>query len=876
MEKVSNLLRCKNYFVFIFLLISFTSFSQYRVSGMVININNQPLPYANVIIFNEKETSLVTYAITDENGKYSLELPNGIYLFKISFLGHKPLSIKKNIKKDETFNFKLIEDVASLDEVVIKAKSLDASIKNDTIKYNLKKLTTGNEDNLKDVLNKLPGVEIDENGKIKANGKKIDKLLIDGKEFFGDQHQLATENISAEMLKGISLLENYKDLSDIENQERSEKIAMNIEIDKSYKGQIKGNVSFGGGYKNRYEINTNLFTFRKKTNFFFIGSTNNIGDQTFTFEDYISFQGGIQNFISDNTSSTTISSKDLPSYLLPNNNVKSKIEQFSALNFSFNPSSKFKLNSYVIFDKTNITEKKLIKQIYATNNQNIILNIENSNNKQFFINNSFLNAVYKANKKSIFEYTLSLSPQNNDIKSTDNLNVKEYNTSIDNNNATLNQTLKFKHRFNKTILSSTIYHSYKKNKENLNITSNESFLDLIFPSTSYKVLQNINSSYINYGINNFLSRKITKKTSLKLKYLLSKKNETFISAIQNNSQQNNINFDVLENKVGFSLYNKRKFFLNYNFGLDASLLNINKYFNTNLLPFIDIKFNFNKSHNLKLSYKKNIDIPQVDNLISKSYIKNFNTFIINQNISPNTITKNDNFGVNYFIYDLFSGTLLSFGANHIITHNIITTNAEYTNAYRASKYFLSNAVNKKTNSYLLLDKKFSKTPFKVRFKSTFLHLENYNYINDTPYKYTSNIFSNNLKIASNFKTEIFNFDIGYKKEQSNIYNIDTESKVILNKPYLNLYFNFNRLSISLDNSIEFYDINGLQNHFVRINPNIYYKTKNKKWKFYIKGQDILNINTNYIVENAIYDDYIEERRLSIMGGFIITGVRYKF
>jgi len=102
-----------------------------------------------------------------------LELPNGIFIFKVSYLGYKPVSLKKNIAKSEIINFTLQEDVASLKEVVIKAKSLDAIVKNDTIKYNIKHLTNGNEENLKEVLKKLPGVEIDENGKIKANGKPL-------------------------------------------------------------------------------------------------------------------------------------------------------------------------------------------------------------------------------------------------------------------------------------------------------------------------------------------------------------------------------------------------------------------------------------------------------------------------------------------------------------------------------------------------------------------------------------------------------------------------------------------------------------------------------------------------------------------------------
>jgi len=75
---------------------------------------------------------------------------------------------------------------------------------------------------------------------------------------------LATENISAEMVKGISLLQNYSEFSDIGNQDNANKTAMNIEIDKDYTGKIKGNILLGGGYNRKYEVNANLYSFKNK------------------------------------------------------------------------------------------------------------------------------------------------------------------------------------------------------------------------------------------------------------------------------------------------------------------------------------------------------------------------------------------------------------------------------------------------------------------------------------------------------------------------------------------------------------------------------------------------------------------------------------
>lgn len=874
-----KLLRCKIRFIFIiiFLLTSLHSFSQNTISGLVLNYDNEPLSYATVTAYNEDGTRLITYAISDENGKYTLELEDGIYFFKVSFLGYEPFTGKKNISEGKIIDFELNKDAASLDVIEVKSKSLDASVRNDTTKYNLKYLTNGTEENLKDVLNKLPGVEIDENGKIKANGKKIDKLLIDGKEFFGDQHQLATENIGSEMVEGISLLANFNDFTNLESQSKSGKTAMNIEIDEDYKGNIKGNVAAGGGYENRYEVSTNLFSFREKTNLFFIGSSNNIGNQTFSFEDYISFQGGIQKLMSDNSSSATILEKDLPSYLFSDENVKSKNEQFSALNFSYTPSSKFKLNSYVIFDRKKITEEQLSKQTYFTKNENITLDLDNSSENKFLINNSFIDAIYKPNSNTILEYTMNFSPQKSDLFSADNFDLEKFNTVRNDQSYSLNQILNYKQKFNKYLFSTTLFHSKIENDYDLDLSSNGSFLGLAFQNNDYSTFQTTQNSSSSFGINTFLSRKITKNTSFKVIHKLSNRNEAFQSDVSNNSLNNNAELDVLENQIGINFYNKEKKSINYEIGSFYNLWNSNQTINSIFLPFINLKYNFRKTHSLNISYNKTLKLPRAENIIEESYISNFNTLINNQNIVPGTFSKYDNFGIRYFIYDLFSGTLLSFGGNFIFGKDIIATNTINFSNSRINNFSLGEK-DKNINAFLLFDKKFSKIPFKIRLKNTITFIEKNNFINAIANRYNSKILSNSINIASNFRESLFNFEIGYKRKQNIIdsKSININSRVTLNEPYLNLFFNTKQFDFSINSSIESYNSNVLEQQFYRIDPALNYKTKNKRWTFYIKGIDVLNMNKNYIIENTVFENFIEEKKVSILGGFIISGFRFKF
>ncbi len=758
-----------------------------------------------------------------------------------------------------------MEDVTSLNEVIIRAKSLDARVKNDTIKYNIKSLTNGREENLKDVLKKLPGVEIDDNGKIKANGKKIDKLLIDGKEFFGEQHQLATENIGSEMVKGVSLIDNFSAFSDVNKGESSGKIAMNIEIDGKYKGNIKGKILVEGGYKSKYNLNTNLFRFGKNTNLFFIGNTNNRGSQFFSVEDYISFQGGIDKFISDNSPSTTTSNSLLSTYLVANNNVESKKEQFSALNFSYNPSKKWRVNGYVILDNVNISEKIIKDRTYFSGGQSFELNIKNQNNAKYLINNTFLDVIYKPYNNSVFEYVVNFSPQKNKLLSNNSLSKKVYNTSRRNVDLSFNQALTFKKNFDKLTLSSTLYHTIKNKGENLNISSNSNFLNSVFKNKNYNVFQKIDNDNEIYGLSAFLSKEITKKLSIKLRYNLEKTKSFFQSDIEDYT-----NYNALTNTLGVNFYNVQKSFFNYNFGANFSRLDINNYVKLYFLPFANFKFNFGKSHNLNLSYRKTLEFPQVENTIENNYILDFNTLAGNQDVNSKQISKYDNLILNYHIYDLFSGTLLSLGINHIVGANVIAKNTIYFNDYSVNQFKIAKS-NKTTSAYLLLDKKIWKIPFKLRFKNTFFHSTKYNFINNIVNKYILNTISNGLEISSNFDS-VFNFNFGYSRKQTSISNENVKNTLILNKPYVNLIFSNEKLKFIFNNSIDLYSVD---RQFYKVSPALYY-TINKKIKIHIKGEDLLNVNKNYIIENSSIDNYFEEKAISTMGGFVVIGFTYKF
>ena len=208
----------KNYLIlFLMFFASFYGSSQnVKLEGFVKDAEGNPLGMANVIAFKKGTNFLQSYSITDQNGKYKLSLEDAEeYTIKISYLGFDNLNTDIEIgnnDKDLSKDFVLVQASESLDEVEITYE-MPVKIVGDTIVYNSDSFTTGAEKKLEDVLEKLPGIEIDENGEVEVEGKKVQKVLVEGKEFFDGDSKLATQNIPANAVDKIQVLRNYNEVS---------------------------------------------------------------------------------------------------------------------------------------------------------------------------------------------------------------------------------------------------------------------------------------------------------------------------------------------------------------------------------------------------------------------------------------------------------------------------------------------------------------------------------------------------------------------------------------------------------------------------------------------------------------------------------------
>ena len=196
------------------LLISSVSFSQIiKFEGVILDVGKTPLEMANVMAVNTVTKAMDSYAITNDKGKYLLNLkPNSSYSIKVSYLG---MQTKELFISTSTLNMNqniTLESGGIELEGVEIVREMPVSIKGDTIVYNADSFKSGTERKLEDVLKKLPGVEVNADGEIEVEGKKVTKLMVEGKDFFDGDTKLGVKNIPADAIDKVQVLRNFNDV----------------------------------------------------------------------------------------------------------------------------------------------------------------------------------------------------------------------------------------------------------------------------------------------------------------------------------------------------------------------------------------------------------------------------------------------------------------------------------------------------------------------------------------------------------------------------------------------------------------------------------------------------------------------------------------
>ena len=334
-------------------MVSYATSAQIKYSGVVKDSIGEPLEMANVIALDTVAKRIASYGFTDAKGVFKLDLAkNTVYNIKISYVGFKEIS--ENIKTGATDmykNYTMFED-NMLEGINIVAK-MPVTVKGDTIIYNADSFKNGSERKLKDVLEKLPGVEINDAGQIEVEGKAVEKIMVDGKEFFSGDTKLATENIPSNAVDKIQVLRNYSNVSQLSSvQNNQDRVAINIKLKEGKKNFWFGDVSAGGGQsqdESLYLFQPKLFYYTPKYTINIIGDVNNLGDVVISRRDARSFGGSFQSQSPSNGTNISLGDAGI-GFLNAGARNANRIEtRLSALNFSYSPNPKLDLSGFLIW-----------------------------------------------------------------------------------------------------------------------------------------------------------------------------------------------------------------------------------------------------------------------------------------------------------------------------------------------------------------------------------------------------------------------------------------------------------------------------------------------------------------------------------------------
>jgi len=338
------------------------TFAQITLRGVVKDSIGQPLELANVIAINQATKTLQSYGITDQLGSYTLSLSkNATYSVQVSYIGMKTFTEEvSTLDSDISKDFVLQTDNAL--EAVELTYEMPVTIKGDTLIYNADAFKNGSERKLEDVLEKLPGVEINEDGQIEVEGNVVNKLMVNGKDFFDGDTKLATKNIPSNAVDKVEVLRNFSEVGQLRRvTNNQDNVAINIKLKEGKENFWFGNVTAGGGASpdsELYLVQPKLFYYSPKFSLNFIGDLNNTGDLALTRRDIRGFSGGFRSPSRNNGTRIDLGDNSL-GFLTTQNNALEIENKLAASNFSYSPNAALDISGFAIYNSSRILSKEI-------------------------------------------------------------------------------------------------------------------------------------------------------------------------------------------------------------------------------------------------------------------------------------------------------------------------------------------------------------------------------------------------------------------------------------------------------------------------------------------------------------------------------------
>lgn len=623
------------------------------------SLHKQQLSSATVSLVNAKDSSLIAFTRTDESGNFYFDrLKPGFYRLSASQVNFHPQWKNFEIRTaDETLDLGTIimKDKSIMEAVTVVSQRPPVVVNGDTLEFNAEAFKTKPNAVVEDMLKKMPGVEVARDGSIKVNGKTINRVLVNGKDFFNGDPKMATKNLPADALDKVQVFEKQSDQAAFTGvDDGNSQTTINLKLKKDKSNAVFGKVSAAAGTDGRYDGQFNLNKFKGDLQLSAIGMANNTNRQGFSIMDMLNFSGQNKKMLSGGGGGRIVfNTGGGDDFGLPvdgiNNNQGITRTIAGGLNYNNSWNKRTDVNASYFYNNVNIDNKRI------TNRQNILpgnnytylqnssnTNITKSNRANFSIDHQ-LDSFNSIKLTSLFGYQNgereSISNYESFVPNDKQLNNGYSKTSSTSNGYNIENSLLYKHKFRKKgrtfSLTGTMQYNDSKGKTAQNAINNIFDNGSIFRRDTIDQHGKIGSLTQGYSANASYTEPLSKRMLLEFRGFYSSNTGDLDKKTYDYNKSNN-SYDKLNNTLsnafesrytytggGISFRTQRK---KYGFSAGANLqhaslnshlkdsaFSIRQQF-SDVLPLANFNYSFSKMKTLRLDYSTATTQPNASQL----------------------------------------------------------------------------------------------------------------------------------------------------------------------------------------------------------------------------------------------------------------------
>ncbi|WP_136466176.1 carboxypeptidase-like regulatory domain-containing protein [Flagellimonas onchidii] len=868
------------------------------ISGTVKDSLGNALDVANIVAINQADQKPDGFGITNPDGFYKINIKtNSDYILKVSYLGFQTREIPLETQEtDVNLDVTLYEKPQSLEEVEV-VYEIPITIQGDTIVYNTDSFVSGTEKKLADVLEKLPGIEVNDDGEIEVEGRRVSKVMVEGEDFFDGDSKIASKNIPANALDKVEVLRNYSEVSQLRGvTNNQDNVALNIKLKEGKKKFWFGEVTDGTGADGRYVAHPKLFYYSPEYSINILTDLNNVGDLPYTARDLRNFTGGLRGATRQNNGTLfNTGSNDLGLSTLQNNRAKEISSRFGALNFSYKPSEAWRFSGFGIYSYNNsLMETNAARTFITTNQQENTItdtdqvshlglikfeaNFSPSSNLQWNYD-----AFFKFSDEEEAVNVLSIS----DV--TDNIveNKKQKPTNLT-QNSNLYYTLNKNHIF---AMELQYVH-----------TDEDPFYNAIREEQPFLNIIPFNDTQSNFDISQE-QRVLTNRVDAKLDYYWvtgPKSNLNFTLGTTQSSQNFNSRiFQILDggsvldfndSELGNSVsYDFSDNFLGVHYKLITGKFTLNPGFTVhnytatnsqsgttvkdelfNVVPDLFINLQLKQSESLRLNYNVSRNFSDINRFAQGYVFSDYNSIYQGNRDLESALYHN--VSLNFFSFNMFSRQNIFANVSYSKRIDAFKSSTDIGGINQARTTINSNLEDETFNASGNFQRTFGKV--KVSARASLNHSNTNNIVNGAPRNSKSWTHSYRGSVGSSF-IDAPNLELGYRYSVNNYNTGGTESTFFTDRPFAKFDMAFGKGFIFLaDYDYYFYrDKSGtVENKYGFLNASLSYQKKDSKWEYSINATNLTN---NQELNNDTFNDlFFRTSAYVVQPRYVVFKIKY--